>query len=355
MTDIPYIKDFFYQHGYKYIDLIGEGSFATVFLCHCLKYNNLFAIKRVLKDEVVDHEIKSLISLIHPYIVKLYNTFSDENHQYLVMEYCPNGTLKQKSNLDYNKFIFYAKQILEVIEYCHSQNIAHRDIKPDNIFIDQYNHIKLGDFGLSHQFENEKYTNKKCGSLIYCAPEILEAGEVDPFKTDIWALGITFFYMITGTFPYPNCSNEKLRMLISTCQLNFSEFNIDPSIKSLIMKMTSKNVLFRPTAQKLLKLPIFNPLVQTKFSRRFSPNSKNFYKSKFSSSISLALASFATGSHDVISTDDTNTDNTNNEIEIENESDNGKRYKISKIHSLRSCDFFLNVSKNNHHHFTKYD
>ena len=66
MSDIEPIKDVLYQHGYKYVKTIGEGSFATVYLCHCLKYNNLFAIKRVLKHKVVDQEINSLISLIHP-------------------------------------------------------------------------------------------------------------------------------------------------------------------------------------------------------------------------------------------------------------------------------------------------
>ena len=351
MDDIEYIKEVFYRNGFKYVDLIGEGSFATVYLCHCLKYNNLFAIKRVLKHKLADQEINSLVSLIHPYILKLYSTFSDENHHYLVLEYCHNGTLKQKCNLDYSKFVFYAKQILEVLDYCHSQNIAHRDIKPDNIFIDQYNHIKLGDFGLSDHFQAEKSTNQKCGSLIFCSPEMFEMTHYDPFKADIWALGITFFYMVTGRYPYPTCTNEELRLLISTSQINFSRYNIDPSIQSLIMKMTSKNVLFRPSASKLLKFPIFTPKVQSKFSKVFAAPIKKIYKTKKASSISSALASFANATTD-----------TDDELGEQPESGSGgsenlleKRLKINKIHSLRSCDFFLNVTKNNPKRFVKYD
>lgn len=348
MEDIEYIKTIFYQNGYKYLDLIGEGSFATVYLCNCLKYNNLFAIKRVLKHKLADQEINSLVSLIHPYIVKLYKTFSDEEHHYLVLEYCPNGTLKQKGPLNYNKFIFYAKQILEVLDYCHSQNIAHRDIKPDNIFIDQYDHIKLGDFGLSDHFKNDRYAMEKCGSLIFCAPEMLEMTQFDPFKTDIWALGITFFYMATGRYPYPNCSAEELRQLILNFSLNFSDSNVDLSIKSLIMKMTSKNVLFRPSAHKILKFSIFTPTVQPKLNRNLAAK-KVFYKTKMRSSICLGLASFANSS--LNGNDENEIGPTSAQSEIIPE----KRMKITKIHSLRSCDFFLNAAKNNRQHFIKYD
>lgn len=345
-----YIKAIFIQNGYKYIDLIGRGSFATVYLCHCLKYNNLFAIKRVQKHKVADQEINSLITLIHPYIVKLYDKFSDENYHYLVLEYCPNGTIKQKNKLDYGRFVFYAKQILEVIDYCHSQQIAHRDIKPDNIFIDQYDHVKLGDFGFADQFNSKKISIEKCGSLLFFAPEMFENNEFDPFKTDIWALGITFFYMATGRYPYPTCTNEVMRLLIPNFSFNFNGLNVDPSIQSLIMKMTSKNVLFRPTAHKILKFPIFAPQVQSKLSRNLLLKKKSdaFYKTKKRSSICLGLASFANGP--IKDEDD------NPEIEI-NSCTNPipeKRMKIQKIHSLRSCDFFLNVAKS-HHHFTQYD
>lgn len=151
MSDIEEIKQTLYENGYIYVDIIGSGSFSEVYLCQNEKYNHFFAIKRVIKTEkVAEHEIEALISLIHPYIVKLYQTFTDQKSYYLVMEYCPKGTIKELKKMNRENFIFYAKQLVEVLNYCHSQKIAHRDIKPENIFIDNYNNIKLGDFGFAY-------------------------------------------------------------------------------------------------------------------------------------------------------------------------------------------------------------
>ena len=144
------------EHGYKYKTL-GKGGFSSVLLCESNKYLQDFAIKRVIKHRMTECEYKTMISLSHQNIIQLYDSFNDDYAHYLVMEYCPNGTLSQKGCLSYDKFIFYTKQILESISFCHSIYIAHRDIKPDNILFDQYDHIKLVDFG------KDAKSSQKCG------------------------------------------------------------------------------------------------------------------------------------------------------------------------------------------------
>ncbi|KAK8839441.1 hypothetical protein M9Y10_031794 [Tritrichomonas musculus] len=258
MNDIEQITTALSQHGYEYIKTIGNGASSKVFLCKSEKYNHLFAIKCVENNTLKSSEYNALASLNHPYIIKLYKSFQDHDLDFLVMEYCPNDTLKHKKKLDYNKFVYYAKQILEALSYCHSQKIAHRDIKPDNIFLDNYDHVKLADFGLSKYFEPNKTSNEKCGSLMYSSPEMINQIPFDPFRADIWSLGITFFYMATGKFPFSAKTYDDLLRLVKFGQINFSNVEINLSIKSLIQKMTSKNPKFRPTVDEILKLPIFN-------------------------------------------------------------------------------------------------
>ncbi|KAK8876027.1 hypothetical protein M9Y10_006211 [Tritrichomonas musculus] len=245
------------EHGYEYKRNLGTGAFSTVFLCHRKKYSQDFAVKRTIRHGVTEFEYNAMVSLHHPNIVQLYDSFNDDSAHYLVMEYCPNGTLIDKGILSYEKFIFYAKQILEALSFCHSLNIAHRDIKPDNIFIDQYDHIKLADFGMANIFHNNCKTSEKCGSFCYVAPEMFRFREIDPFKADIWALGITFFYMVTGTVPFTFVSKDDLKEKILFGELDFYLYDFDPEICFLIRKMTEKNVKLRPTAEKLLKFPIF--------------------------------------------------------------------------------------------------
>lgn len=262
--ELEQIQETLQQHGYEYKQLLGQGSFASVLLCHSNKYKQDFAIKRAIKHKISVYEYNTLVSLHHPNIIKLYDAFEDEDTHFLVMDYCPNGTVRQRIGLPYDRFIYYAKQMIEALAYCHANNIAHRDIKPDNIFIDQYDHIKLADFGLARQFDEESKSNEKCGSLIFVPPEMFQCNEVCPFKADIWALGITFFFMATGNYPFRGKSREELKQNIIRGELDYVRYKVDPKIRFLISKMTVKDPNSRYTAEKLLKLPMFSPALSKK-------------------------------------------------------------------------------------------
>lgn len=262
------------NYGYECVDFLGSGSFSNVFLCQNKQYKNKFAIKQVPKDKLADDEINALISLVHPSIIKLYATFSDADYQYLVTEYCGKGNLKQRSKLDYDQFVTYSRQLLEVIDYCHSRKIVHRDIKPENIFFDQYDYIKLGDFCPSDSLEHRQLYYKKRSSFMYCSPEILSEGDFDPIKADIWALGVTFYYMATGTYPFPDYPESDLRNGILYGQICFrDEDGVDNSVKYLILKMCSKSPLFRPSAKQLLNFPIYDRCKLSKGNKTLSTSS----------------------------------------------------------------------------------
>lgn len=236
--EIEQIKEIIKQHGYEYKEILKNDSFSYIFLCQHRSNGQKFVIKMSIKQQIVEDESKNLMELCHPYIIKLYDIFEDDVNEYLVLEYCPNGTIEQKGKLPYKKFVRYSKQILEAIKFCHSKNIALRDINPKNIYIDQYDQIKLTNFGMAKEFQNDETSNEKCSSLMFLAPELFLNKDVCPFKTDIWALGVTFFYMETGSFPFKSSSIEKTKQMIERGDVNYSKYEMHPQIRFLISRMS---------------------------------------------------------------------------------------------------------------------
>lgn len=301
--NIDHIKEILLEHGYEYKATIGKGGFSSVFLCHSQKYDFDFAIKRAIKNKLTLDEYNTLISLIHPNIIRLYDAFEEESAQYLVMEYCPIGSINQKGKLPYEQFLYYSKQILEAISYCHSLNIAHRDIKPENIFLDQNNNIRLADFGMAKHFDFYDKSDEKCGSLKYLSPEMFQYKEICPFKADVWALGITFFTMATGDYPFTGYTRDDLKNNIIKGNFNFSKYEIDERIRFLIVKMTQLNPELRHASDKLLKLPMFNPnlLRSNKLSSIIGHSNRRSYNGSIRNRVksrSLNFASFQKGSSD---------------------------------------------------------
>lgn len=143
---------------------------------------------------------------VHPNIILLYDHFVEGNELFLILEYCPSGSLKDHISpgrpLSMNIFRSVCTQILSALCACHDKGIAHRDIKPANVLIDVHGRPKLADFGLGVFCAKGNCVNCDAVSLAFAPPEFFKEKSIDPFKADVWSLGLLFLMMATGRLPW---------------------------------------------------------------------------------------------------------------------------------------------------------
>ncbi|OHT06357.1 hypothetical protein TRFO_05537 [Tritrichomonas foetus] len=203
-----------------------------------------------------DVELKALVQLNHPNIIRVYDVINTSEAQYLFLEYCSKGTMKDMcvNGLSKKNFVHYAIPILQALDACHQNSIAHRDIKPENILLDEYERPKLADFGLSsmNNIENQSLA----GSLPYMAPELIQNKVYDPIKADIWSLGITFFYMLCGRTPWLVKNTSAIKELIKKGEIYYPD-NIDHELRVFLNSILQFSPQMRPSCSEILQNCLF--------------------------------------------------------------------------------------------------
>ena len=204
---------------------LGEGAFGSVRLGINKQTGEKVAIKILEKSKItkyedklrIEREINILKKLRHPNILHLYSIIETEKQILLITEYIKGQELFQyillKKRLSEEEACFYFSQIVSGIEYLHKLKIAHRDIKSENIIIEQNTKlIKIIDFGLSNTYgdKDEEMLRSSCGSPLYAAPEMIKGDIYKGSTVDIWSMGVVLYYMICGCFPFQEEDNSKL-------------------------------------------------------------------------------------------------------------------------------------------------
>ncbi|KAH3672170.1 hypothetical protein WICPIJ_010109 [Wickerhamomyces pijperi] len=235
---------------------IGSGSFGTVYLGMNAYTGELMAVKQVdlhpshdqegnslTPDMIKIHqkvkealtiEMKLLSELKHPHIVTYLGSSSTEQHLNIFLEYVPGGSLssmlKTYGPLEEPLVRNFTRQILIGLNYLHSRDIIHRDIKGANILIDINGQVKISDFGISKKLETSKSSTSQAakraslqGSVYWMAPEVVKQQTITK-KSDIWSLGCLIIEMFTGTHAYPEFSQMQAIFKIGT--------NVKPEIPS---------------------------------------------------------------------------------------------------------------------------
>ncbi len=180
-----------------------------------MQLNLLINIKKIPRNRIL-YEVNLMKKLRgHKNIINL-KTIETENFYSMIMENISGGNLLNKINKmtklpeNYSKYIF--KQLIEGMIYIQSQNIIHRDIKPDNILIDLNNTIKLCNFGVGKEIKSNEYIKDICGNPAFIAPEILLNNIYNPFKTDIWSSRVVFY--VSGVVPFRRNNDYELHKKI---------------------------------------------------------------------------------------------------------------------------------------------
>lgn len=209
-----------FANKYRIVKLIGSGGMANVYLGIDMNTGVNVAIK-ILKPEFssdeefirrFDTEAKSVASLNHANIVKVYGVGHESNFRYIVQEYIEGITVKdlinQNGHLDWRNAVPIVIQIGLALDYAHQNGIVHRDIKPQNILISRDRVAKITDFGIARAASSTTITmtGAQMGSVHYFSPEQARGGNVGP-QSDIYSMGVTLFEMVTGRLPFDGDSN----------------------------------------------------------------------------------------------------------------------------------------------------
>ena len=221
------------KSNFKYLEIIGRGGFSQDWKVLYLKYNKIYAMKKMFKVEIIDKKCEkdiiielSLLSRIqHPFIVNIHFAFQDSDYLYLICDYFPQGDLRYQlihRKLYTEKQVkFIIANILLSLEYIHINNIIHRDIKPENILIDEKGYLAITDFGIA-RFKKEENSKEKSGTPGYMAPEVLFEKN-HGFSVDYFALGVIGYELIFAKRPYINIQKKALQQEILTKETQIKE------------------------------------------------------------------------------------------------------------------------------------
>jgi len=203
---------------YRIVHLLGKGGFAEVYLGEHVHLHTQVAIKLLhtrLADQDIENfkrEAQTVAHLLHPHIVRVLDFGIAENAPYLVMDYAPNGTLRQRHKrgkpLPLAMVVQYILQVADALQYAHDQRLIHRDIKPENMLIGRNQEILLSDFGIALMAQSSQYQSMQniAGTITYMAPEQIQAHPRP--ASDQYSLGVVAYEWLSGQRPFQGSFTE---------------------------------------------------------------------------------------------------------------------------------------------------
>lgn len=263
---------------YNVISTIGQGSYGIVYKIMNKTTNELYTMKTIPKQNQTIHhiqkqiikEIEFLEQIDHPNIIKIHEFYDLEDKICIISELCEGsplskykGSPEMSSELEIAIIMF---QLLSAINYCHNNNIIHRDIKPNNILIDNKHYkghfnIKLTDFGTAKLYINPEKPNI-IGSTHFTAPEVLNGTYAQ--KSDLWSCGVLLYYLLTTKYPFDGNDNNEIYTKIKNCvydKLEGKQYKkISSEAKDFVYKLIKVDYNERLSANQALEHIWFNKL-----------------------------------------------------------------------------------------------
>lgn len=265
----------FLNERYKIISELGHGGMSDVYEARDIIFKRPVAIKIIKFDTAnkienlirFQNEARFAAAFSHPNIVKIYDFGEHENLPYIVQEFIKSDTLRDildyKKSFRPNEACAIMLQICDALIEVHSRKIVHRDIKPQNIFYGNDGTVKLGDFGISVLIDSPLNVNenkKVMGTVQYLSPELVY-GKKPSFQSDIYALGITFYEIVTSKVPFDDEDPSKVASMQVKQEVP-SPLKIIPSLpielERIIMKCLEKDLEKRYESVEEIKKDILN-------------------------------------------------------------------------------------------------
>ncbi|PKA46759.1 CBL-interacting protein kinase 24 [Apostasia shenzhenica] len=242
---------------------IGEGTFAKVKFARNTETGEPVAMKVLAKSTILKHkmvnQIKREISIMkmlrHPHIVSLHEVLASTTKIFIILEFVTGGELFDKivdqGKLPENETRRYFQQLIDAVDYCHTEGVYHRDLKPENLLLDSQGSLKISDFGLSALPQQEGgllYTT--CGTPNYVAPEVLSHQGYDGSAADMWSCGVILYVLMAGYLPFDETDLPTLYK-----KINAAEFSCPPwfsaGVKSLIYRILDPNPKTRISIEEI--------------------------------------------------------------------------------------------------------
>lgn len=214
--DEPNDKQIMHTHGYFLGERLGAGSYSKVRLAIYKQNFKRFAVKIIdrkrapadYQRDFLPRELALVKTLKHPHIIETFHWFEEHNKIYMIMELAKRGDvldyvrLKSKGAVQEVLARRWTTQMASALMYLHGHNIAHRDVKCENLLLDNNKNLKLSDFGFIRSVAPGEMSNTFCGSAAYASPQIIRSDAYDPFLSDVWALGVVVYIFVTGYMPF---------------------------------------------------------------------------------------------------------------------------------------------------------
>jgi protein kinase A len=247
--------------------LLGEGYFGQVYLVSTDE-EHVFALKKLSKYHVlvegqvasVKNEKQILSKLHHPNIVQLKGTWQDEHSLYFLQSYYPGGELF--THMHHNKLgeklpephcRFYSACIVDALWYMHCQNIVYRDLKPENVLIDERGYPILVDFGYAKELTgDEAMSYTLCGTPKYVPPEMIK-GNAHTYTADYWSMGVILYELLSNEHPFEFYENmDDLSLYASIAEAEYLELpeDVSDSARDIVDKLLVKKPAKRLGAQE---------------------------------------------------------------------------------------------------------
>ncbi|XP_063797146.1 NUAK family SNF1-like kinase 1 [Pseudophryne corroboree] len=218
------------KHRYQLLETLGRGTYGKVKKALDKATGMMVAVKSIQKDKITDEldrvhlqrEIEITAMLKHEHIIQVFEVFESTDKIIIVMEYASNGELydfiNNKHQIPESEARRFFRQIVSAVHYCHKNGIVHRDIKLENILLDENLNVKLADFGLSNLYQKNQVLETYCGSPLYASPEIVKGLPYNGPEVDCWALGVLLYALIHGSMPFDNSNYKTLAEQIGSGQ-----------------------------------------------------------------------------------------------------------------------------------------